>query len=206
MTPTPHTATTLPVMEHFYTVQGEGAYSGVPAYFIRLGGCDVGCFWCDVKDSWDADKHPKYSIEEIVSWVTSTAANIAVITGGEPLMHNLDELTTELHAKGIRTHIETSGAHPLSGNWDWITFSPKKFKEPHTDIFDKAHELKIIAYNKHDFEWAKQYQQLVNPSCSLYLQPEWDKSEQMLPLIIEFVKQNHPWRISLQTHKFMNIP
>ena len=121
-------------------------------------------------------------------------------------MHNLDELTTELHAKGIRTHIETSGAHPLSGTWDWITFSPKKFKEPHPQIFDKAHELKIIAYNKHDFEWAKQYQQLVSSSCSLYLQPEWDKSEQMLPQIIEFVKQNHPWRISLQTHKFMNIP
>jgi 7-carboxy-7-deazaguanine synthase len=206
MNPTPHTATTLPVMEHFYTVQGEGAYSGVPAYFIRLGGCDVGCFWCDVKDSWDAEKHPKFTIAQIVSWVTDTAAKIAVITGGEPLMHNLDELTTELHAKGIRTHIETSGAHPLSGTWDWITFSPKKFKEPHPQIFDKAHELKIIAYNKHDFEWAKQYQQLVSSSCSLYLQPEWDKSEQMLPQIIEFVKQNHPWRISLQTHKFMNIP
>jgi 7-carboxy-7-deazaguanine synthase len=206
MNPTPHTATTLPVMEHFYTVQGEGAYSGVPAYFIRLGGCDVGCFWCDVKDSWDSEKHPKFTIAQIVSWVTDTAAKIAVITGGEPLMHNLDELTTELHAKGIRTHIETSGAHPLSGTWDWITFSPKKFKEPHPQIFDKAHELKIIAYNKHDFEWAKQYQQLVSSSCSLYLQPEWDKSEQMLPQIIEFVKQNHPWRISLQTHKFMNIP
>lgn len=201
-----HTTTMLPVMEHFYTVQGEGAYSGVPAYFIRLGGCDVGCFWCDVKDSWDAEKHPKYTIPQIVEWVTATAAPIAVITGGEPLMHNLDALTQALQAKGIRTHIETSGAHPFSGSWDWVTFSPKKFKEPHPSVFDKADELKIIAYNKHDFEWAQQYQDKVPQKCTLYIQPEWDKSKTMLPLIVDFVK-NHPlWRISLQTHKFMDIP
>jgi 7-carboxy-7-deazaguanine synthase len=201
-----HTAVQLPVMEHFYTIQGEGAYSGVAAYFIRLGGCDVGCFWCDVKDSWDADAHPKYTIEDIVSWPVAANAKTVVITGGEPLMHNLEALTQALKAKGIRTHIETSGAHPYSGSWDWVTFSPKKFKEPHASILDKAHELKVIVYNKHDFEFARQYQTLVNPACQLYLQPEWDKSDEMLPLVIDFVKANPQWRISLQTHKFMAIP
>jgi 7-carboxy-7-deazaguanine synthase len=201
-----HTAEQLPVMEHFYTIQGEGAYSGVAAYFIRLGGCDVGCFWCDVKDSWDADAHPKFTIEDIVSWPVQSNAKTVVITGGEPLMHNLDALTQALQAKGMRTHIETSGAHPYSGKWDWITFSPKKFKEPHASILDKAHELKVIVYNKHDFEFARQYEKQVNPSCLLYLQPEWDKSTEMLPLIIDFVKANPQWRISLQTHKFMAIP
>jgi organic radical activating enzyme len=197
---------TLPVMEHFYTVQGEGAYSGVPAYFIRLGGCDVGCVWCDVKDSWDADKHPKFSIEEITNWVTKTAAKVVVITGGEPLMHHLDELTDSLKAQGLRTHIETSGAHPFTGSWDWITFSPKKFKAPLPEIYSYAHELKIVVFNKHDFVWAEEFEKLVNSNCSLYLQPEWDKSEQMLPLIINFVKAHPQWRISLQTHKFMSIP
>ncbi len=201
-----HTAVQLPVMEHFYTIQGEGAHSGVAAYFIRLGGCDVGCFWCDVKESWDAELHPKFTIEEIISWPVEANAKTVVITGGEPLMHNLDALTQALHAKGIKTHIETSGAHPYSGQWDWVTFSPKKFKEPHPSILDKANELKVIVYNKHDFEFAQQYEQLVNPSCKLYLQPEWDKSAQMLPLIIEYVKANPQWRISLQTHKYMDIP
>lgn len=201
-----HTAVQLPVMEHFYTIQGEGAHSGVAAYFIRLGGCDVGCFWCDVKESWDAELHPKHTIEEIISWPVQSNAKTVVITGGEPLMHNLEALTQALHAKGIKTHIETSGAHPYSGQWDWVTFSPKKFKEPHSSILDKANELKVIVYNKHDFEFAQQYERLVNPSCKLYLQPEWDKSAQMLPLIIEYVKANPQWRISLQTHKYMDIP
>lgn len=201
-----HTAVQLPVMEHFYTIQGEGAHSGVAAYFIRLGGCDVGCFWCDVKESWDAELHPKYTIEEIISWPVEANAKTVVITGGEPLMHNLDALTQALQAKGIKTHIETSGAHPYSGQWDWVTFSPKKFKESHPSILDKANELKVIVYNKHDFEFAQQYEQLVNSSCKLYLQPEWDKSAQMLPLIIEYVKANPQWRISLQTHKYMDIP
>ena len=196
----------LPVMEHFYTIQGEGAYSGVAAYFIRLGGCDVGCFWCDVKESWDAEIHPKYSIEEIVSWPVNAGAKTVVITGGEPLMHPLDSLTSALKEKGIRTHIETSGAHAVSGNWDWITFSPKKFKEPVKDIYPLAHELKIIVFNKHDFTWAEQFEKLVSPNCLLYLQPEWDKSAQMLPLIIEYVKAHPQWRISLQTHKYMEIP
>lgn len=206
MTTGAHTATLLPVMEHFYTLQGEGGYSGVAAYFIRLGGCDVGCFWCDVKDSWDADKHPKFSIEEIVSWPVNAGANLVVITGGEPLMHNLDALTEALQEKGIRTHIETSGAHPFSGSWDWVTFSPKKFKAPHPEVYPEADELKVIVYNKHDFEFAEEYEKLVSPSCLLYLQPEWDKSAQVLPLIIEYVKQHPQWRISLQTHKYMDIP
>lgn len=197
---------TLPVMEHFYTIQGEGAYSGVPAYFIRLGGCDVGCVWCDVKDSWDADKHPKFSIKEITNWVTSTTAKVVVITGGEPLMYNLDELTNSLQSKGLRTHIETSGAHPFTGAWDWVTFSPKKFKAPLPEIYNKVHELKIIIFNKHDFKWAEEFEQLVNANCSLYLQTEWDKSEQMMPQIINYVKAHPQWRISLQTHKFMAIP
>ncbi len=196
----------LPVMEHFYTLQGEGAYSGVPAYFIRLGGCDVGCVWCDVKDSWDADKHPKHSIDEIASWVTDTAAKIVVVTGGEPLMHNLSALTNFLKNKGLRTHIETSGAHPFTGNWDWVTFSPKKFKAPLAQIYSKAHELKIVVVNKHDFKWAEDFEKQVNPNCALYLQPEWDKREAMLPQIIDYVKAHPQWRISLQTHKFMNIP
>lgn len=196
----------LPVMEHFYTIQGEGAYSGVAAYFIRLGGCDVGCFWCDVKESWDAEIHPKYSIDEIVSWPVNAGAKTVVITGGEPLMHPLDALTSALKEKGIRTHIETSGAHAVSGNWDWITFSPKKFKEPVKEIYPLAHELKIIVFNKHDFTWAEQFEKLVNPHCQLYLQPEWDKSAQMLPLIIDYVKAHPQWRISLQTHKYMEIP
>lgn len=206
MVATASTTETLPVMEHFYTIQGEGAYSGVPAYFIRLGGCDVGCVWCDVKDSWDAGKHPKFTIDEITQWVTSTPAKVVVITGGEPLMYNLEELTKSLQSKGLRTHIETSGAHPFTGNWDWVTFSPKKFKAPLPEIYDEAHELKIVVFNKHDFKWAEEYEKLVNNNCSLYLQPEWDKSDTMLPQILAYVKENPQWRISLQTHKFMQIP
>jgi organic radical activating enzyme len=197
---------TLPVMEHFYTIQGEGAYSGVPAYFIRLGGCDVGCVWCDVKESWDADKHPKFSIKEITSWVAKTKAKVVVVTGGEPLMYNLDALTESLQKLGVRKHIETSGAHPFTGNWDWVTFSPKKFKAPLPEIYSKANELKIIIFNKHDFKWAEEFEKLVNPLCSLYLQTEWDKSKQMTPQIISYVKANPQWRISLQTHKYMSIP
>lgn len=197
---------TLPLMEDFYTIQGEGAFSGVPAYFLRLGGCDVGCVWCDVKDSWDASKHPLVTIQEMVDRVVATPAEIAVITGGEPLMYNLDTLTSALKEKGIRTHIETSGAYPLSGKWDWICFSPKKFKSPLEKIYDKAHELKVIVYNKSDFLWAREFAEKVNPNCILLLQPEWSKSAEILPSIIEFVKENPKWRISLQTHKFMDIP
>ncbi len=193
-------------MEHFYTIQGEGFYQGHAAYFVRLGGCDVGCVWCDVKDSWDADKHPQYSIDEIVSWVTDAKAPLAVITGGEPLLHNLDELTTALKAKGIQTNIETSGSSPLSGNWDWICVSPKKFKAPIDDVVAKAHELKVVIFNKSDFAWAEKYAAISNKDCKLFLQPEWDKSSEMLPQIIDYVKANPQWEISLQVHKYMQIP
>lgn len=196
----------LPVMEHFYTIQGEGYYSGQAAYFIRLAGCDVGCVWCDVKESWDASIHPKYSVDEMVKWVTDSKATIAVITGGEPLLHQLDELTTALQAKGIRTHIETSASSLLSGKWDWICVSPKKFKHPLNEVTFTAHELKVVVFNKSDLEWAEQHAQHVNKNCRLYLQPEWDKKETVLPLIIDYVKQHPQWTISIQTHKYINIP
>ncbi|MBU3663756.1 MAG: 7-carboxy-7-deazaguanine synthase QueE [Bacteroidetes bacterium] len=193
-------------MEHFYTLQGEGAHSGKAAYFLRLGGCDVGCVWCDVKESWDANLHPKVAITEMLKFVKEANAPIAVITGGEPLLHQLNALTALLQQQGIATHIETSGSSPLSGQWNWITLSPKKFKAPLTELIEKANELKIIVYNKSDFEWAEQYAALVSKSCKLYLQPEWDQSDKMLPQIINYVKENPKWTISLQTHKFMQIP
>ncbi|MFC3809639.1 7-carboxy-7-deazaguanine synthase QueE [Lacihabitans lacunae] len=197
---------TLPVMEAFYTLQGEGSHSGRAAYFIRLGGCDVGCVWCDVKDSWDADAHPKVSLAKIIADAAENPARLAVITGGEPLMYNLDELTAGLKAEGFETNIETSGAHPLTGQWDWICFSPKKFKEPLPELYKKAHELKIIVFNKSDFKFAEKFAELVNPECKLYLQTEWDKQKEMLPLIIDYIKANPKWRISVQTHKHLNIP
>ncbi|MFN7313956.1 MAG: 7-carboxy-7-deazaguanine synthase QueE [Bacteroidota bacterium] len=197
---------TLPVMEHFYTIQGEGFYQGHAAYFIRLGGCDVGCVWCDVKESWDADKHPQYSIKQIVEPVIEAKAPLAVITGGEPLMHQLDELTQALHQHGIKTNIETSGSSPLSGKWDWICVSPKKFKAPLPEVVQQANELKVVIFNKSDFEWAEKYAGMVNPNCKLYLQPEWDKAAQVLPLMIEYVKQHPKWEISIQMHKYINVP
>ncbi|WP_462250418.1 7-carboxy-7-deazaguanine synthase QueE [Ferruginibacter sp.] len=196
----------LPVMEHFYTLQGEGFHQGKAAYFIRLGGCDVGCVWCDVKDSWDAEKHPKYNIEFIISNVEKTAAKLVVITGGEPLMHNLDALTAALLSKGFETNIETSGAHILSGSWDWICLSPKKFKAPLPEILPFANELKIVVFNKSDFDWAEEYAAKVSPSCKLFLQPEWDKAAIVTPLIIEYIKANPKWELSLQIHKYINVP
>ena len=198
--------TTLPVMEHFYTIQGEGFHQGRAAYFIRLGGCDVGCVWCDVKDSWDADKHPQYTLDDIISEVEKTAAKLVVITGGEPLMHDLDELTRRLQAKGFETNIETSGSHPLSGGWNWICLSPKKFKAPLPEILPKANELKVVVFNKSDFAWAEKYAALVAPGCRLYLQPEWDKAAEITPLIIDYVKANPKWQMSLQIHKYINVP
>jgi 7-carboxy-7-deazaguanine synthase len=199
-------STALPVMESFYTLQGEGAYTGNAAYFVRLGGCDVGCFWCDVKESWDADAHPKVEIIEIVDEVMQSGAKIAVITGGEPAMHQLDELCDSLGNAGIRRHIETSGAHQLSGDWDWVCLSPKKFKPAKEEVYAKAHELKIVVYNRHDLEWAEQHAAKVNMDCLLYLQPEWDKREEVMPLLLNHVRENPKWRLSLQTHKFLGIP
>ncbi|GAA4454647.1 7-carboxy-7-deazaguanine synthase QueE [Nibrella saemangeumensis] len=198
--------TTLPVMEAFYTLQGEGTHTGKAAYFIRLGGCDVGCHWCDVKESWDADSHPKYAIDSIVGGALQYPGRMAVITGGEPLMHDLTGLTAALQAAGFHTNIETSGVYPVSGTWDWICFSPKKFKQPHPDIFGKADELKAIIYNKSDFAFAESFVPHLRPDCRLFLQPEWSRSNEMLPLIVEYVKSNPQWQISLQTHKYMNIP
>ena len=193
-------------MEHFYTIQGEGYHQGKAAYFIRLGGCDVGCVWCDVKDSWDVEKHPKLNVERLKLNVLETPAKLVVITGGEPLMHNLDELTTALQQQGLQTNIETSGAHPLSGKWDWICLSPKKFKAPLPEILPLANELKIVVYNKSDFDWAEKYAALVNPSCKLYLQPEWDKATEVTPLLIAYIKANPKWQLSLQVHKYINVP
>ena len=201
-----HIISSLPVMEHFYTLQGEGYHQGKAAYFIRLGGCDVGCVWCDVKDSWDADKHPLLKIEDLILNISKTATEIVVITGGEPLMHNLDELTAALHEAGLKTNIETSGAHPLSGSWDWICLSPKKFKAPLPEIIPLANELKIVVFNKSDFDWAEKYAALVSSSCKLFLQPEWDKAAEITPLIIDYIKAHPQWELSLQIHKYINVP
>lgn len=196
----------IPLMEDFYTIQGEGAHSGTPAYFLRLGGCDVGCVWCDVKESWDAAAHPAVEAEEMLLKVKSSKAEIAVITGGEPLMYDLGELTETLRSAGVRTHVETSGAHPISGHWDWVTFSPKKFKAPLDDFYPAANELKVVVYNKHDFQWAEEHAARVSDDCRLFLQPEWSRRHEMMPLIVEYVKENPRWHISLQTHKYLDIP
>jgi 7-carboxy-7-deazaguanine synthase len=202
----PVQTTVLPVMEAFYTIQGEGFHQGRAAYFIRLGGCNVGCFWCDVKDSWDADRHPKISIENIVEEAAKQPGRLAVITGGEPLMHNLDALTTALHAQGFETNIETSGSYPLSGSLDWICVSPKKFKHPLPEVLAVANELKVVVYNKNDFEWAEKHAALVNPACKLYLQPEWDRSMIMTPQIVDYIKDHPQWELSIQVHKYINVP
>jgi organic radical activating enzyme len=196
----------LPVMEHFYTLQGEGYHQGRAAYFIRLAGCDVGCVWCDVKDSWDATKHPQLNMEDLILKIEETPAKLVVITGGEPLMHNLDGLTGALQANGFETNIETSGAYPLSGSWNWICFSPKKFKAPLPEILPVANELKVVVFNRSDFAWAEKYAALVSASCKLYLQPEWDKASEVTPLIIQYIKENPQWELSLQIHKYIPVP
>lgn len=197
---------TLPVMESFYTLQGEGYHQGKAAYFIRLGGCDVGCVWCDVKDSWDASVHPQLSVETITAQAKQHPGRLAVITGGEPLLHNLDELTQVLHNEGFQTNIETSGSSPLSGDWDWICLSPKKFKAPLPEVVPCANELKVVIFNKTDFAWAEKYAAMVSPSCKLFLQPEWEKAAAVTPLIVDYIKQNPQWELSLQVHKYINVP
>lgn len=198
--------TKIPLMEDFYTLQGEGFHQGSAAYFVRLAGCDVGCVWCDVKDSWDASIHPKISEEEIIQRVKRTTAKIVVITGGEPLMHPLDSLTSKLQQHGLQTHIETSGSHTLTGHWNWICLSPKKFKAPIPSILPLADELKIVVFNKSDFSWAEEFEKQVSQKCRLYLQPEWDKREQVTPLIIDYIKDHPNWQLSLQIHKYINVP
>jgi len=196
----------LPVMESFYTIQGEGFYQGSAAYFIRLGGCDVGCIWCDVKESWDENAHPKVEVKQLVKQAQESGSNIVVITGGEPSRYDLTFLTRSLKEAGLRVHIETSGAYALQGEFDWVCFSPKKFKGPDVDAIDKANELKVVVYNKSDFHFAEIYANQVAADCQLFLQPEWSREKEMLPLIIEYVKQNPKWKISLQIHKYMDVP
>ncbi len=199
-------SSSLPLMEHFYTVQGEGFHQGKASYFIRLGGCDIGCVWCDVKDSWDATKFDPIDVEEIVNHVVQSGAKICVVTGGEPMMHDLAPLTAALHAKGIKAHVETSGAYDITGHWDWICVSPKRFKLPVDSSLLKASELKVVVFHKNDFRLAEEYQSKVSSSCKLFLQPEWSKEKVMLPLMIDYVKANQQWEISLQIHKYMDIP
>ncbi len=200
------TSVSLPVMEHFYTIQGEGNYAGRAAYFVRIAGCDVGCVWCDVKESWNDEDHPTMSIEEITNHVVQSGTDFCVITGGEPAMYDLSALTSALKEKGIELAIETSGCYPLQGEIDWYCFSPKKFKAPVDDAYNKASELKVVISHPSDFQWAEGHADKVNDDCVLYLQPEWSKQERFLPMIIDYVKENPKWKISLQTHKFMNIP
>ncbi|MXV15674.1 7-carboxy-7-deazaguanine synthase QueE [Hufsiella ginkgonis] len=202
----PDDGTLLPLMEEFYTIQGEGYNTGKAAYFIRLGGCDVGCHWCDVKESWDAGLHPLTAADQIVENAAKYPGKAVVITGGEPLIYNLDYLTAKLRARGIKTFIETSGAYPLSGHWDWICLSPKKFKAPVKSIAAAAHELKVIVFNQSDFKWGEEHARLVSPGCKRYFQPEWSKHQLVTPLIVDYVMQNPQWEISLQTHKYLNIP
>lgn len=200
------TSNELPIMEHFYSIQGEGFYSGRPAYFVRTAGCNVGCVWCDVKESWDVENHPVVQLDDLTNQIVASKANFCVITGGEPALYDLTGLISRLKSHNIETAIETSGTNPLIGDVDWYCFSPKKFKDPIEEAYIKASELKIIIFHKSDFQWAEEHAAKVNKDCQLFLQPEWSKQEQFLPQIIEYVKENPKWRISLQTHKYMNIP
>ena len=195
----------LPLMEEFYTIQGEGYHKGTAAYFIRIGGCDVGCHWCDVKESWNAELHPATETSKIVENAVKYS-NTIVVTGGEPLTWNMTELTSQLKAKGLNAHIETSGAYPLTGTWDWICLSPKKVKLPVAEIYEKADELKMIIYNKDDFRFAEEQASKVGKDCILYLQPEWSRRDKMIPEIVDYVMANPKWKVSLQTHKYLNIP
>lgn len=204
--PTFDTNTQIPVMEHFYTIQGEGNYTGSAAYFIRLAGCDVGCVWCDVKESWIVSEHQIMNINELILEIQKYPSKLIVITGGEPLIYDLKPLTAALKSKGYIINIETSGAYPLSGQLDWICLSPKKFKAPLPEIIKLAHELKIIIYNKSDFKWAESFVENTSNNCQYFLQPEWSTKEKMMPQTIEYVMQNPKWRISIQTHKYLNIP
>lgn len=196
----------LPVMEYFYTVQGEGFHSGRPAFFIRLAGCDVGCVWCDVKESWNPVQHPLIPISILVNEALLSKSGFVVITGGEPAMYELTVLVDRLHENAIEVAIETSGCYPLKGKVDWYCFSPKKFKAPCDEAYERANELKVVVAHSTDLHWGEGHANRVNANCKLYFQPEWSKQERFLPNIIDFVKKHPKWKISLQTHKFMKIP
>lgn len=195
----------LPVMEDFYTLQGEGFHTGKPAYFVRIGGCDVGCHWCDVKESWDASTHPLTDVKEVIERAKNSKCKTIVVTGGEPLQYNLNIFTKQLKDEGFSIHLETSGAFKLSGNWDWICLSPKKQQMPLPELYNAANELKVIIHNKNDFQWAEENAKLVR-DIPIFLQPEWSKIKELMPQIVEYVLQNKHWRVSLQSHKYMNIP
>lgn len=198
-------AFSYPVMEHFYTLQGEGCYTGQAAYFIRLGGCDVGCVWCDVKESWDKDAHPMVPVKSLLDAALEHPARIAVVTGGEPTMYQLDALTNALRTSGFRTHLETAATNLITGKWDWITISPKKFKTPVKENLALANELKVVVFHPSDFKWAESFLPHVSKDCKLYLQPEWSKHDKMSELIIDYIEKNPSWQLSLQTHKFIHI-
>lgn len=197
---------TYPVMERFLTVQGEGAHTGRTAWFIRLGGCDVGCAWCDVKESWDPAGHPRIDLTTLVEEATESGAPIVVVTGGEPLMHDCGPLTEALKSAGLRVHLETSGAHKLTGTWDWITLSPKKFKAALPEIYPHADELKIVVVNLHDLTWAEGHADQIRLDIVRLLQPEWDRREKVLPRILQYMREHPEWRLSLQTHKYIGLP
>ena len=197
--------TSFPIMEYFYSVQGEGVFVGQPSFFIRMGGCDVGCVWCDVKDSWDAEKHPKLPIDFLIEEAKKYSSRLLIITGGEPAMYDLTELTKSFKKAGFQVHIETSGAYPLVGNFDWITFSPKKFKQPLESVAKMANELKIVVFNKSDIHWAEEHQKLVTSDCKLFLQPEWDKRKITEKIVFDYVLTNPKWFVSLQTHKYLGV-
>ena len=199
---------TYPVMEVFPTLQGEGRYTGSPAYFIRIAGCDVGCSWCDVKESWPAEDHPQINIEELVLGAKNSGLPMVVVTGGEPCMYNLEPLTTALRKEGLLIHLETSGAHPILGDFDWITLSPKKFKPCLPESYLKANELKVVVVNKHDLKWASEQAVNVKEDTLLYLQPEWDRKEKVHPFLMDYLgsKEGSVWSLSTQTHKYLGIP
>lgn len=197
---------TLPVMEAFLTLQGEGAYAGSVAYFIRLGGCDVGCVWCDVKASWDAGSHPRVHVEDLVNSAVASGAAIVVVTGGEPFMYDLTSFTISLKKQGLKVHVETAGVYPITGSWDWITFSPKKFKAPIADYYHRSDELKVVVFNKSDYQWAEEHSKHCVPEMGRYLQVEWSKRDKLYESTIEYIKANPKWKMSVQTHKYLNIP
>ena len=196
----------IPLMESFYSIQGEGYYSGHSAYFLRVGGCDVGCHWCDVKESWDAKKHPLTKVDNIIIEIKKVNPDTVVVTGGEPLMWNMSYLTNSIKSLGIKLHLETSGSYELTGEWDWICLSPKKLQKPIFSILSIANELKVIVQNNHDFKWAEEQRKLVSDKCHLYLQPEWKNKDKVTPLIIKYVMDHYEWKISLQTHKILGLP
>ena len=199
-------ANPLPVMEQFYTLQGEGSWTGTAAWFIRLAGCDVGCHWCDVKESWTASKNQYLPVAEIVAQALASGTEKVVITGGEPTIYDLSSLTAELRQSGLKVHMETAGPHPLTGEFDWICLSPKKFLPPLSEYYQHAHELKVVIYNHHDFQWAEEHAALCPPHVKRFLQPEWSRREAFTPHIVEYIKRHPKWRLSLQTHKYIDIP